>query len=60
MLAAVSLSIDVVVATNSKDLSLSCLETLLKYASNAAKTDDKYRIIKKSNDIYQAESSHFF
>jgi hypothetical protein len=54
MLLEVSVSIDVVVATNSRDLSLSCLETLLKYASNAEKTDAKYRRIKKANDIYQA------
>ncbi len=60
MLSAVSVSIDVVVATNSRDLSLSCLETLWKYASNAAKTDDKYRRIKKTNDIYQVNAPTSF
>lgn len=54
MLSAVSVSIDVVAISNSRDLAISCLETLLKYASNSAKPDEKYRKIKKANDIYQA------
>jgi hypothetical protein len=56
-MSAVSVSIDVVVATNSVDLSLSCLDILYKYFSNAAKPDDKFRRINKANDLYQV---HFF
>jgi len=52
-MSSLSVSIDVVVATNSVDLTLSCLEIIYKYFSNAAKADDKFRRINKANDIYQ-------
>ena len=52
-MSALSVAVDVVVATNTTDLSLSCLETVYKYFANAAKADDKYRKINKNNDIYK-------
>jgi hypothetical protein len=55
-MSAIAVSVDVVVATNSVDLSVSCLEILYKYFSNAAKPDDKFRRINKANDIYQVRS----
>jgi hypothetical protein len=53
---ALTVAIDVVVATNSTDLALSCLEIVYKYFSNAAKPDEKFRKINKNNDIYQVSA----
>ena len=52
-MSSVSVSVDVVAATNSADLAVSSLEILYKYFSNAAKPEDKFRKINKANDIYQ-------
>lgn len=52
-MAGVSAAVDVLIATNSKGSSLRCLEILYKYCDNAFKEDDKFKKIKKSNDIFQ-------
>lgn len=56
VMTALTVAIDVVVATNSTDLALSCLEIVYKYFSNAAKPDEKFRKINKNNDIYQVSA----
>ncbi len=46
-------SIDVVVATNSVDMSLSCLEIIYMCISNAAEPENRFKRINKLSHIYQ-------
>lgn len=49
----VEAAVDILVSMNVHEESYFCLDILNKYFANAAKPDDKYRKIKKTNDIYQ-------
>jgi Ni,Fe-hydrogenase I cytochrome b subunit len=46
-------AVDQLVSMNLHEVSYECLEVIKKYFINAAKPDEKYRKIKKSNDVYQ-------
>jgi hypothetical protein len=54
-MAASAAALDVLIAANSTASSLHCLQILNKYLENALKTDEKYKKIKKSNDIFQVD-----
>ena len=56
----VEAAVDALVSMNVYEDSFGCLDILKKYFSNAAKPDEKYRKIKKTNDVYQVCYAHFF
>jgi hypothetical protein len=49
----VEVAVDQLVSMNVNEESYACLEILNKYFMNGAKTEEKYRRIKKTNDVYQ-------
>ncbi len=49
----VEVAVDLLVSMNVNEESYACLEILNKYFLNGAKPEEKYRRIKKTNDVYQ-------
>jgi hypothetical protein len=49
-------AVDLLVSMNVSEESYHCLDILNKYFANAAKPDEKYKKIKKTNDVYQVLS----
>ncbi len=49
----VEIAVDQLVSMNVNEESYACLQILNKYFMNGAKPEEKYRRIKKTNDVYQ-------
>jgi hypothetical protein len=55
----VEVAVDLLVSMNVNEESYACLEILNKYFLNGAKPEEKYRRIKKTNDVYQVMQTSY-